>query len=97
MVDLPVLEQEAADHAVARQEMIVLVQWRVRRIGHGAEEGALDLGRNLALDLEVLGLPFDPHRRVQGGELGAVGKSRHVLTPTSCVIPAKAGTHEQLN
>ena len=58
VVDLPVPEQEAADHAVARQEVIVREQGGMRRIGHGAKEGAPDLGRNLALDLEVLGLPI---------------------------------------
>ena len=81
VVDGAAVDVEAADHAVARQGDVVRVARGVGRIGHGAEEGALDLGRDLPFDLQVAGRPFDADGTIETVELDGIRISSHGVSP----------------
>src|SRR5690606_23738177 len=72
-----VLEVEAADHAVVVEGNVVLEHRRVRVVGHGAEERAVDLGRDLALDRQVAGGKLQPARGVAAGKMDGLRKGVH--------------------
>ena len=63
-IDRAVLESEARDHAVVVERDVVLEHRRVGIVGHGAEEGALDLGGDIALDRQVAQRVFSVRRGV---------------------------------
>ena len=56
---------------------IVAKPRRELRIGLHAVEGAVELGRNRALDVQVGNVRLDPRRRVETGEGRAFRKLRH--------------------
>ncbi len=87
VVDCAVLDQEARDHAVAREHVVVLVPRRMGRIGHGAEEGALHLLRDLADHRQIADRGLDADRRVQATKMICLRERRHRFLP-AC-IPAR--------
>ena len=66
---------------------VVLEHGRMGGIGDGAEESALDLGRNLALDLEVADGDFDPARHVAADEVERLREGGHGTVLCEGVIP----------
>src|SRR5690606_8957163 len=75
-VDVAVREAERRDDAVAVERVSVAAHGRKLLIGADAEEGALELARHLALDLEIEQLPFETERLVDRHERRAFRKRR---------------------
>ncbi len=76
-IDLAVLEAEHGDHAVAVEELVVGVFRGELRVGMHAMERAVELGGDLALDLEVADVALKPHGPHDAGEAGIVGEMCH--------------------
>ncbi len=88
VVDRAVLDEEAGDHPVTREHVVVFVHGGVGRVRHGAEEGALHLLGDLADDGQVADRGLDPHRRVQPRKVVGLGERRHCCFLLGC-IPAQ--------
>ncbi len=72
-----VLEAELADHAVAVEGDVVAQQRRELRVRLDAEEGAVDIGRHLAVDVQVVHIALDADRLEGAGEAGGVWELGH--------------------
>ncbi len=72
---------ERRDHAVAVEPDVVVELRRQRRIGRDPIEDAVELGRHLAVELEVANVALDSRGLVEPAEAGGLRKSGHRGTP----------------
>ncbi len=92
------LEAERRDHPVAIVVDVVAEPRRKAEVRPAAIEASLEPLGNLALDLQVAQLPFDPHRCIEAGEGRGVGEAarheflslRQASAPTSRPLYAAA-------
>ena len=71
------LDVELGDHPVGIERDVVLEHRGMCVVGHGTEEGAVDLGRDLAFDLEVADGNLHSPGHVAANEVDGLRKGVH--------------------
>src|SRR4029077_1539440 len=84
-VDLAAAEMEPADHAVAVEELIVVDHRRHLRVRMHPVVGAMQLRRQLALDLDIVNVALEPQGTKAAREYRRIGEMGH-----GCIVLANA-------